>query len=211
MLCTIVSIFYLCWRSLWNSSVSYFISFYVLHLSNNALSDHQDLCGSGIELVLGVETQLAFMKLAVYRVCRRAYPKPMLTNMMSISKPRILWEQITGKPNLIWRTREGLLMEMTTKQDLREWVGALRGSRRGSRRERKVWMSIEIPVCQDHFRDHCRERVQGEPEVSFGSGTASYGTPECFPYPSMSLSSSSPFSPLCSRHGTLFWSQPPGF
>lgn len=53
-------------------------------------------------------------------------------------------------------------------------------------------MSTEIPVCQDHFRDHCRERVQGEPEASFGSGTESYGTPECFPYPSMSLPSSSP-------------------
>lgn len=116
-----------------------------------------------------------------------------------------------GQPNLIWRTREGLLMEVTTKQDLRGWEGALRGSRRGSRRERKVSMSTEIPVRQDRFRDHCRERVQGEPEASFGSGTESYRTPECFPYPSMSLPSSSPFSPLCSPHGTLFWSQPPGF
>ena len=65
VLCTVVSVFYLYWSSLWNSSVSYFILFCVLHLSNNALSYHQDLCGSGIELVLGVETQLPFRKFAV--------------------------------------------------------------------------------------------------------------------------------------------------
>lgn len=54
-----------CADAYFESSVSYFISFCVLHLSNNALSDPQDLCGSGVELALGVETQLAFRKFAV--------------------------------------------------------------------------------------------------------------------------------------------------
>ena len=42
----------------------------------------------------------------------------MLTDVMSVSKPRILWEQITGKPDLIWEARECLPKEMITNQDL---------------------------------------------------------------------------------------------
>lgn len=96
------------------------------------------------------------------------------------SKPRILREQITGKPNLIWRTREGLPVEVTTRQDLRGWVG---GPERAQEREQEGKEGI------NEYWNSCvpgplpwslQGESIGEPEVSFGSGTESCGTPECF-------------------------------
>ena len=63
---------------------------------------------------------------------------------MSISKPRILREQITWKPNLIWRTREDLLMEVTTKQDLRGWEGTREGTGEGAGRKGKYKWILKL-------------------------------------------------------------------
>lgn len=68
--------------------------------------------GGALSWVLGMETQLHSCLL---QFSQRAYLKPVLTNVMSVSKPRMLREQITGKPNLIWEAREGLPKEVTTK------------------------------------------------------------------------------------------------
>lgn len=77
----------------------------------------------------------------------------MLIGVGSVSKPRMLWKQIAGKPNLIWETIEDFPKKVTSKpnQDLKdEWEFSRHRERSGEGKKRKrererEYMSTRIP------------------------------------------------------------------
>lgn len=98
-LCSIVSTFCPCWSSLWNISSSCFISFCIFTYPIRHSVIIRTSCGAGTGLGARAGDTIGIH--VVCSLARKTYLKPMLTNVMSISKPKMLWEQITGKPNLI--------------------------------------------------------------------------------------------------------------
>lgn len=69
--------------------------------------------GSGT--VLGARARDTTGTLIVCSLARKTHLKQMPTSMMSASKPKMLWEEIMGKPNLIWGAVEALSKEVTIK------------------------------------------------------------------------------------------------
>ena len=139
---------------------------------------------------------------------------------MSVSKPRMLQEQITGKPNLIWEAREGLPKEVTTKLRPEGWVGIIQSQRgewegKGEKGEYKwvlVFLSVPGPVPRSLHGEGTwwgEGTWRGETGVlDLGESPVELQNVSPAPVP---LFPAHPSSPLSSRRGTPSRPQPPSF